>query len=77
MARAVRLLGAECVLTGISPGIAQTIVHMGVDLSGVATHRSLRDALSRYIGPRGTDALRRARNGAVEQTKGRASSSDK
>jgi len=77
MARAVRLLGAECVLTGISPGIAQTIVHMGVDLSGVATHRSLRDALSRYIGPRSPAAVTRAQNGAAPQTKGRASSSDK
>ncbi len=49
MAKAVRLLGAECVITGISPGIAQTIVHMGVDLNEVQTHRSLRDALARYI----------------------------
>jgi len=49
MAKAIRLLGAECVITGISPGIAQTIVHMGVDLRGVTTHRSLRDALSKYI----------------------------
>ena len=49
MAKAVRLLGAECVLTGITPGLAQTMVHMGVDLSGITTHRSLRDALGRYI----------------------------
>jgi len=49
MARAVRLLGARCVLTGISPGIAQTIVHMGVELGSIATHRSLRDALSSYL----------------------------
>jgi len=49
MAKAVRLLGAECVITGISPGIAQTIVHMGVDLGEVRTHRSLRDALSRFV----------------------------
>ena len=49
MAKAVRLLGAECVITGISPGIAQTIVHMGVNLGDVRTHRSLRDALSRFV----------------------------
>jgi len=49
MAKAVRLLGAECVLTGITPGLAQTMVHMGVDVSGITTHRSLRDALGRYI----------------------------
>jgi rsbT co-antagonist protein RsbR len=50
MAKAVRLLGAECVLTGINPNIAQTIVYMGVELSGVATHRSLRSALQYYVG---------------------------
>jgi rsbT co-antagonist protein RsbR len=49
MAKAVRLLGAECVITGISPGIAQTIVHMGVNLGDVRTHRSLRDALTRFV----------------------------
>ena len=49
MARAVRLLGAECLLTGINPAIAQTIIHMGVDLSGVVTHRTMRNALQRYV----------------------------
>jgi len=52
MARAVRLLGAECVLAGISPSIAQTIVHMGVDLSQVVTFRSLREALVYYVSRR-------------------------
>ncbi|AKU97376.1 RsbR, positive regulator of sigma-B [Labilithrix luteola] len=49
LARAVSLLGARCVLTGINPAIAQTIVHMGVDLGGVVTHRSLRSALQHFI----------------------------
>jgi len=49
MARAVRLLGANCVLTGINPAIAQTIIHMGVDLSGVVTHRTMRNALQHYV----------------------------
>lgn len=49
MAKAVRLLGSECVLTGISPHIAQTVVHMGLDLTNVVTHRSLRDALQRFV----------------------------
>lgn len=52
MAKAVRLLGADCVVTGVSPGIAQTIVHMGIDLGGIRTHRSLRDALAQYVGQR-------------------------
>src|SRR5262249_26789694 len=45
MAKAVRLLGAECALTGTNAHIAQTVVHMGIDLGDVATFRSLRDAL--------------------------------
>lgn len=49
MARAVGLLGADCVLTGINPHIAQTIVQMGVDLRGIRTHRTLRDALKFYV----------------------------
>jgi rsbT co-antagonist protein RsbR len=49
MAKSVRLLGAECSLTGISPHIAQTVVHMGLDLSDIITHRSLRDALQHYV----------------------------
>lgn len=49
MARAVRLLGAECYLTGVSPSIAQTIVHMGMDLRGIVTYRTLRDALQAYV----------------------------
>jgi rsbT co-antagonist protein RsbR len=52
MAKAVGLLGAECVLTGINPQIAQTIVHMGIDMAGVRTHRSLRDALYHFVRPK-------------------------
>lgn len=43
--QAAKLMGAECVLTGISPLISQTLVHLGVDLSGVTTRASLRDGL--------------------------------
>jgi rsbT co-antagonist protein RsbR len=49
MARAVRLLGAECLLTGINPPIAQTIVQMGVDLSDIVTYRNLRTALQHFV----------------------------
>ena len=38
---AVRLLGADVILTGIRPAIAQTLVHLGVDLAGVTTRSSL------------------------------------
>lgn len=48
MARAVRLLGARCVLSGVHPNISQTIVHMGLDLEGIETHRTMRDALRQH-----------------------------
>ena len=43
--QAAELLGARCVLTGICPHVAQTLVAMGVDLSQVATRRNLNDGL--------------------------------
>lgn len=49
MARAVRLLGSECALSGIHPNVARTIVHMGIDLTGVASYRTLREALQRHV----------------------------
>ena len=41
---AIRLMGAECIVSGIRPQIAQTIVHLGVDLSDVATKSTLAEA---------------------------------
>jgi rsbT co-antagonist protein RsbR len=49
MARSVRLLGADCVLSGINPNVARSIIHMGVELSGIQTYRSLRDALQHHV----------------------------
>jgi rsbT co-antagonist protein RsbR len=43
---AARLMGAECIISGIRPQIAQTIVHLGVDLEGVTTKASLADAFA-------------------------------
>jgi rsbT co-antagonist protein RsbR len=42
---AARLMGAECIVSGIRPAIAQTIVHLGIDLGSVVTRASLADAL--------------------------------
>ncbi|MDQ8021394.1 MAG: STAS domain-containing protein [Moraxellaceae bacterium] len=42
---AARLMGAECIISGIRPQIAQTIVHLGVDLGDVTTKASLAEAL--------------------------------
>jgi rsbT co-antagonist protein RsbR len=41
---AARLMGADCIISGIRPQIAQTIVHLGVDLGNVVTKASLADA---------------------------------
>jgi rsbT co-antagonist protein RsbR len=42
---AARLMGAECIISGIRPQIAQTIVHLGVDLGDVVTKATLAEAL--------------------------------
>ncbi|NUP12533.1 MAG: STAS domain-containing protein [Polyangiaceae bacterium] len=49
MIGAVRLLGARCVMSGINPRVAETIVQMGLDLQGVETHHSLRSALRAWV----------------------------
>src|SRR5690606_10517973 len=41
---AARLMGAECIISGIRPQIAQTVVHLGLDLSQVETKATLADA---------------------------------
>lgn len=43
---AARLMGAECIISGIRPQIAQTIVHLGVDLGNIVTKSSLADAFA-------------------------------
>jgi rsbT co-antagonist protein RsbR len=42
---ATRLMGAECIISGIRPEIAQTIVHLGIDLSSIKTKATLASAL--------------------------------
>jgi rsbT co-antagonist protein RsbR len=43
---AIRLMGADCIISGVRPQIAQTIVHLGIDLQGVRTKATLADALA-------------------------------
>ncbi len=45
-AMAVRLMGADCVISGIRPQIAQTIVQLGIDLGDITTRATLADALA-------------------------------
>ncbi|MEU8489479.1 STAS domain-containing protein [Streptomyces sp. NPDC048641] len=46
---AVRLMGADCVISGIRPPIAQTIAQLGIDLSKILTRATLADALSEAV----------------------------
>jgi rsbT co-antagonist protein RsbR len=58
---AARLMGADCLISGIRPQIAQTIIHLGVDLSAVTTKATLADAFA--------EALRRAGQSLVKDPK--------
>lgn len=44
-AKAVKLLGAQVVLTGIRPEVAQTLVQLGINLGGIVTHSTLQAAI--------------------------------
>jgi rsbT co-antagonist protein RsbR len=61
---AARLMGADCLISGIRPQIAQTIIHLGVDLSEVTTKATLADAFA--------VALRRSGHALVHNEKNAA-----
>jgi anti-anti-sigma factor len=48
-AQAARLLGAKVFLTGIQPQIAQTLVQLGADLSGIVTHSTLQAGIAQVL----------------------------
>jgi rsbT co-antagonist protein RsbR len=52
-AAAARLMGADCVISGIRPQIAQTIVHLGLTLSEVTTKATMADAIAHALAVRG------------------------
>lgn len=54
---AAQLMGADCIISGIRPQIAQTIVHLGIDLSSVATKASLSDAFALALKRRGLQVV--------------------
>lgn len=62
---AARLMGADCIISGIRPQIAQTIIHLGVDLADVTTKATLADAFQ--------IALRKLGNGPSAGQSGRPS----
>ncbi|HET7470223.1 MAG TPA: STAS domain-containing protein [Gemmatimonadales bacterium] len=57
---AARLMGAECIISGIRPQIAQTIVHLGVDLGDVITKATLADAFAAALQRRSMGVTRLA-----------------
>jgi rsbT co-antagonist protein RsbR len=75
---AARLMGADCIISGIRPQIAQTIVHLGVDLNSVTTKATLADAFAvalkrldlRVTNGKAPVAPSRSVNGAVEAAGG-------
>ena len=46
---AIRLIGADCIISGVRPQIAQTIVHLGINLEDVITKATLADALAHAL----------------------------
>jgi rsbT co-antagonist protein RsbR len=62
---AVRLLGAEVILTGVRPVIAQTLVHLGINLSNVITRSSLSAGLRMALGLIQLDVVQKSPSQAV------------
>ena len=46
IAKATKLMGCRCIISGISPAVAETIVQLGIDLGDISTNSTLQDALS-------------------------------
>jgi rsbT co-antagonist protein RsbR len=57
---AARLMGADCVISGIRPQIAQTIVALGIDFDHIVTKASLADALAHVLRASGVELVRAA-----------------
>lgn len=57
---AARLMGAECIISGVRPQIAQTIVHLGINLEDVVTKAKLADAFALALQRSGRKVVREA-----------------
>src|SRR5205814_9193628 len=57
---AARLMGAECIISGVRPQIAQTIVHLGINLEDVITKAKLSDAFALALQRSGRAVVRTA-----------------
>lgn len=63
---AARLMGAECIISGIRPQIAQTIVHLGVELGDIVTKASLADAFRVAMQRSGHVVVKRSAGGVAK-----------
>jgi len=61
---AARLMGAECIISGVRPQIAQTIVHLGINLEDVMTRASLADAFALALHMSGHTVVRKTGSAA-------------
>lgn len=57
---AIRLMGADAIISGVRPQIAQTIVHLGLDLQGIVTKANLADALALALKRTGQNVVKAA-----------------
>jgi len=59
IAKATKLMGCRCIISGISPAVAETIVQLGIDLGDIATNSTLQDALSEAFSLMGLEVIAR------------------
>jgi rsbT co-antagonist protein RsbR len=62
---AARLMGAECIISGVRPQIAQTIVHLGINLEDVMTRANLADAFAAALRMSGRTVVRQTATGTA------------
>ena len=65
---AARLMGAECILSGIRPQIAQTIVHLGINLQDIITKAKMADAFRLALERSGRKVIRMEKSGDANAT---------
>lgn len=65
---AARLMGAECIISGVRPQIAQTIVHLGINLEDVTTRAKLADAFALTLQMSGRTVVRQSASAAAPKS---------
>ncbi|MCE3277873.1 MAG: positive regulator of sigma-B [Bacteroidetes bacterium] len=65
---ATRLMGAECIISGIRPEIAQTVVHLGIDLSTIITKATLASALKTAFSMLQLEVTKKSKSNLLQQS---------